>query len=71
MPKGMGYSTGGKKEPKGDHGFNAGGNMVNVTSSGAGMGTGAGQPNAKTLPAPGGYGSTGGKSTSTPSSKRG
>ena len=60
-----GYATGGKHPPGGDYGF--GGTGVNVTQSGAGMGTGAGQPNTKDDAKPGGHGSTGKKSDSSPS----
>lgn len=66
MPKGQGYSTGGKHETSGDYGYNTGFTSVDITQGGAGMGTGSGQPNIKDDSVPGGYGSSGGRSTSSP-----
>ena len=60
-----GYSTGGKHEPKGDYGHNSGGNSVNVSMSGAGMGTHS-SVNTKDDSKPGGKGSRGTKSKSSP-----
>lgn len=69
MPKGYGYNTGGKKEPKGlaAHGGHATSMAVDITHGGAGMGT-AMNPNAKMGTPPPGKGSKGTKSNSTPSS---
>lgn len=68
MPKGMGYKTGGKHDGKGLAAYDSGSKgTVDVTSSGAGMGTGYDQPNTKDSAKPGGYGSSGSKSNSSPS----
>lgn len=60
MPKGMGYSTGGKHAPGAP---NIGGTTINVTQAGAGMGTHSG-PNTKEDAKPGGHGSSGTASNS-------
>ena len=68
MPKGMGYSTGGKVAPRKGSLPGAGEvNGVDVTCSGAGMGTTYNQPNAGKCAGPGGKGSVGSASTSRPS----
>lgn len=68
MPKGQGYRTGGKHDGKGLAPYDTGSKAtVDVTSRGAGMGNSQGAPNAKTLPNPGGYGSSGSASNSKPS----
>ena len=67
MPKGMGYGTGGVHEGKGIAHYSKGdGTSVDVTSSGAGMGTGYDNPNNDGTHGAGGYGSAGTKSKSTP-----
>lgn len=66
-----GYNTGGKHEPGGIAKYEErAGSSCDVGRMGAGMGTGYDQPNTKDYhPLPGGKGSSGSKSTSTPSSK--
>lgn len=61
MPKGMGYSTGGKHAPGGDYGH--GGTGIDVTTAGAGSGNHQG-PNTKDDAKPGGMSSSGSKSDS-------
>ncbi len=58
------YKTGGKKPGKGLQ--DSSGKSIDITSSGAGMGTGYHQPNAKNSKGPGGYGSSGKASDSKP-----
>jgi hypothetical protein len=67
MPKGYGYKTGGKHAPPGLAAYDSGSKApVDVSIKGAGMGNQQG-PNVKDYAKPGGYGSTGKRSDSSPS----
>ena len=67
MPKGYGYQTGGKHDGKGLAPYDSGSKgTVDVGANGAGMGTHR-RANSKDDTPPGGYGSKGGRSSSTPS----
>ncbi len=77
MPKGMGYKTGGKAAPrKGTLPGLGETNGVDVGLMGAGMGTSYDGPNmtgtmGKNSASPGGYGSSGTTSTSSPKGMKG
>ena len=69
MPKNVGYGTGGKVPPAGDHEVNSG-SAVDIYA--ASMGTTRNQPvGSKDNATPGGYGSTGSKSDSSPAGMKG
>ena len=67
MPKDYGYSTGGKHDGKGLGPYDTGAKAtVDVSYKGAGMGNSYDSPNNKDAAIPGGKGSKGGRSSSTP-----
>ncbi len=66
MPKGYGYKTGGKHDGKGLGPYDEGSKGL-VDLKAADMGNSYDSPNNKDKASPGGYGSSGSKSNSSPS----